>query len=116
VSRETDAREFAEAMGWKFGTPGLGLTWIDTSDPRHHAQGLLYLPTADASLHDQLGFVGRVAEALYPEGRGGVTAQWAFLRDVIADAGLTTEHPIDYAQIAMNRASAARAKGEDRHV
>ena len=69
MTREEAARAFAEAIGWKFD----GEAWDERNQFRggapnkygEHPQRFRF-PAPDAPLHEQLEFVGRIAESLAP--------------------------------------------------
>jgi len=73
--RDTAARALAEAMGWHFDSES---GWFDGPHPtiRGADTSLARIPAPDAPLHAQLGFIGRLAEAV---GARDVGVSWTRL-------------------------------------
>lgn len=70
LDRDAAARRFAELMGWRFEIGpaffpvNAWVFWIGLDDGKGEAPEQIRVPAPDAPLHEQLAFVGRIAEAI----------------------------------------------------
>lgn len=96
TDREAACRALAVAMGWKYerwpGWRQYNESVFRIGEPNHYGESRddLDIPAPDAPLHEKLGFVGRLAEAVGAESfylrssAAGCVVQWIEPRNIEA--------------------------------